>query len=111
MNIADHYSTVDIRPDPSGWRALYIDEEGHGLEPVVGWLIQEHEDGGRRRVVAGVVEDGRLAPVDEWDEPEWRAFARLLPPGSPEPTAETIAKERAEQIARRDRWLARQEQP
>jgi hypothetical protein len=95
---------IDFRPAPNGWRVLYLDdteEVGWGAWPMAGWLIQEYaEDDGYhegvgadedrkpgdrpRRVIAAVVEDLELVPVDSPMFDPWT----IIGPGDPDPTRE-----------------------
>ena len=80
------WTTVDFRPDPSGWRAIFLNYEPgnwtdhHGWHevPIAGWLIQHERpdpptwvDPDRvdapafrdARVVAGIVLDDEITPA------------------------------------------------
>lgn len=92
---APPWRTIDFRPDNLGLRALYVFAPEMVVEPgadsdiipVMGWLLQEDQQGDRR-VIAAVVNlrDGVLEPVDEADV----SFSQLLVPGQPDPTPEEI---------------------
>lgn len=81
MNTDTYWDTVDFRPAPAGWQLAFLPDNPDQpliLEPLPGWLIQEHvtfdtrtmEDlpqKGRveRRVIAAMVVQGEgLDPVD-----------------------------------------------
>lgn len=44
-----HWRTIDLRPAPPGWRALYVDDNGRTwTAPLIGWAIQEDAPAGER---------------------------------------------------------------
>jgi len=105
---SDWWNTIDFRPAPPGWRAIYLHPGEREVVPIAGWLIQErytqhgqspprlvdtlNEDeqvfGRQRRVIPGFVSidgDWTVRPIDMYDNGTdvWYVLA----PGDPEPDA------------------------
>jgi hypothetical protein len=100
MAIAIAYRTIDVRP-ADGWRAVYLLEDGHIIEPMPGWLIQEeveYDDNtfedigltGHRQLVPATVCDGELKPAQEIG-----GFWYVIGPGQVPPTDDDVTEERA----------------
>jgi hypothetical protein len=107
MKARRSWRTIDFRPNDTGWRAVYLDEDGQGwtFKRVVGWLIQEevlddaqaredlppneHPPLPDRRVVAGIV---NYDAIEAASDPV--AFSYLLAPGDVSPAGEAALEER-----------------
>lgn len=102
------YEALSLCPAPAGWRALYIlgpDEDGQGFlseplvalavyevtsRPVKGSLAPERPQG---REIHGVVDCGGYFGAPE----ETANFWEYRGPDQPDPTADEVAAERAQQ--------------
>ena len=100
---------IDFRPAPEGWHIVHLntDTAEWSRYALVGWLIQEDEEG-HRSVVAGEVDgDGeiRAAIMGLWNVSAWYVAG----PGDPDPTREEVEQELASRQERRRKHLASRE--
>lgn len=84
---------VDVRSTGPGWRVVELTEDGSDVRSLVGWLVQESEDGKRRIVAATVDDDGRVVPVAEC-----ASFWKVLAPEDRVPTWDEAMAEHGRRV-------------
>ena len=104
MSTTDNgWRDVDFRPDPCGWRVAYLPpgpDEAMVVRRIAGWLIQQDDDDGARRIVAVLPEADELTSVECLGD----QVGELLEPGAPPPTPEQerVAREAREAEQKQD---------
>lgn len=87
---AEGWRTVDFRPAPPGWRAVYLPPGQPTYQHAMpGWLVQATDDG-RYRVTAGALALQDVTPVPAAGEDFWL----LLSPEEGDPPPEMQLAER-----------------